>query len=482
MKKFILRFATALILIFIVSCSDDFIDIEPTDTVSVNAMYKTDSDFNDAVNGCYSGLRDVYTTWWWFGDLRGDDSYDELIKGHSYFDLFTVDVDDGTVSTAWRRWYIIISRCNEILAQIENKDAAVITNKNRYIGEAKFIRALSYFNLVRIWGDVPMVTKPVTATEAYKIAREPLANVYNTVIIPDLLEAEQFLPVKYSGKLVGKATSGAAKALLGEVYLTLRDFQKAETKLGDLTKSPYTYSLLAEYNDLFYYDKGEHHAEYIFDIEYITGGVSLGHGLTNNFTPKDVPTLKFYGLTTGDGNNNPPFALFDIFVTGDKRKDITAANGFTDAQGVYHQLMPNANDVQTYTRKYLFVSMSGAGDSGANWKVYRFGDVLLMYAEALNESGKTTEALVELNKIRTRAGVPVKSGLTQSETRDAIALERRLELSFEGKRWFDLVRTGKAFSTMAPIGMKEYMTVWPVPQNQIDLYNDPAIFWQNSGY
>jgi hypothetical protein len=480
--KFI-RVTMTLLLIVLMSCSEEFIDLQPTDTVSVGALYKTDNDFNDAVNGAYNGLMQVYKTWWWYGDLRGDDSYDELVKGHSYFDLFTLDVNDGTVSASWRDWYITVFRCNVVLDQIASKDVALIPNKDRYIGEAKFIRALSYFNLVRIFGDVPMITKPVGALEAYTIPRKALATIYSEVIIPDLLDAETKLPVSYTtSTLVGKATSGAAKSLLGEVYLTLKDFQKAEAKLRELTASPFTYKLLAKYDDLFKYDLNEHHTEYIFDIEYKTGGLGLGHTLTNNFCPKDVATLKFYGLTTGDGNNNPPFALFDIFPAGDKRKEITCANGYTDANGVYHKLLPNANDVQTYTRKYIYTTQSGAGDSGANWKVYRYGDVILMFAEALNENGKTSEALTQLNLIRVRAGVPVYTGLTQSQTRDAIALERRLELSFEGKRWFDLVRTGKALSTMASTGMKDYMTIWPVPQNQMDLYNNTTIFWQNPGY
>lgn len=481
MKKLVTIVAMTFFITFM-SCKKDFIDLQPTDTVGVGALYTTDRDFNDAVNGCYTGLLQAYKNWWNYGDLRADDSWDELVKGDSYFDIFTLDVNDGDVSTSWRNWYIVISRVNEVLFRIKDKDVATVPNKDRYVAEAKFIRALTYFNLVRIFGDVPMLTVPVTSKEAYTIPREPVANVYSNIIIPDLLEAETILPVKYTGTNVGKATAGAAKSLLGHVYMTLSDFAKAEPKFQELTLPPFTYSLLANYNDLFDYNKEEHHSEYIFDIEYITGGLGLGNSFTNDFCPKDIPTLAFYKLTTGNGNNNPTFAFIDLFPAGDKRKDISAANGFTDANGVYHKLLQNSNDVQTYTRKYIFVTQSGVGDSPANWKVYRYADVLLMYAEALNENGKTAEALINLNKVRTRAGLTDLSGLTQTQIRDAIELERRLELSFEGLRWFDLVRTGKALSTMASIGMKDYMNIWPVPQNQIDLYNNPAIFWQNPGY
>ncbi len=127
--------------------------------------------------------------------------------------------------------------------------------------------------------------------------------------------------------------------------------------------------------------------------------------------------------------------------------------------------------------------VGSASDSKVNWKVIRYADVLLMLAEALNENGKTQMALTYLNMVRTRAGVPVYSGLPQTDTREKIYLERRLELYMEGQRWFDLVRTGRALSVMAPYGMKDYMTVFPIAQGQIDIVNDPAIFhhdrWNN---
>jgi hypothetical protein len=123
-----------------------------------------------------------------------------------------------------------------------------------------------------------------------------------------------------------------------------------------------------------------------------------------------------------------------------------------------------------------------SGDSKANWKVLRYADVLLMYAEALNENGKTDQALTTLNIVRDRAGLTGYSALNQSDTREMIYLERRLELAFEGHRWFDLLRTGRALSVMEPYGMKANMTVFPLPLSQVQLINDPAIFPQNPGY
>lgn len=121
-------------------------------------------------------------------------------------------------------------------------------------------------------------------------------------------------------------------------------------------------------------------------------------------------------------------------------------------------------------------------DSKANWKVIRYADVLLMLAEALNENGKTTEALSYLNQVRERAGLAGYANLTQAEAREKIYLERRLELYLEGHRWFDLIRTDQALAVMQPYGMKPYMTVFPIPQSQIEVVNNPAVFSQNPGY
>jgi starch-binding outer membrane protein, SusD/RagB family len=461
--------------VLLMSCQRDFIDLTPVDTLTTLSLYNTDEGFNQAVNGCYAGLADVYENWWMFGDLRADDVCDERIREYSYFDLFYLDVNDSTCSGTWRKLYVIVTRTNLLLFYIKNKDSAVIPNKVRYVAEAEFIRALAYFDLVRIFGDVPEITIPVTVSEAYKIPREPVANIYRDIILPDLMDAENNLPVKYTGQDIGRATSGAAKALLSEVYLTLSDFVSAEAKLSELTKAPYSYALLTDYTDLFDYSKDEHHSEYIFDIEYITGGIGLGSAFTNKFCPRDQPTIKLYkvvGNGSGALNFCPP-GFWNVWLPGDKRKAITMVKGHN----------PFASDPFTYTLKYMFATQTGENDSPANWKVYRYADVLLMYAEALNENGKTADALIYLNMVHQRADLEViPAGMTKLQMRDAIAMERRYELTAEGHRWFDLVRTGQALEACAFTGMKYYMTIFPVPQIQIDFYNNKEIFWQNTGY
>ena len=478
----IISLATILIM---PSCKKSFIEKDPVSSVTIDNLYKTDKDFQDAIIGTYQALRNQYANMWQFGDLRGDDAFIDISNQPSStgVDLFSINSSDPLLKNTWANYYIVINCANNILSKIVNVDATVVKNKDRYIGETKFLRAIAYFDLVRIFGDVQMITDVPTIDKVASSPRTSVATIYSEIIIKDLLEATTKLPLKCSGTEVGRATNGAAKAILGKVYLTTKDFQKAQAVLQELTIAPYTYSLLANYNDLFDYTKNEHHSEYIFDIEYESGMGGLGSPWTNAFMPNVPAMLNYYKIQGGFGESISPTKLFvDLWYSGDKRKDVSVqcCGTFTNpTTGVVTTF--NSNTAQSYTKKYI-TDVAIGGDSRANWKVIRYADVLLMLAEALNENGKITEALVPLNMVRARAGLTADESLTQSEARDSIALERRFELSFEGHRWFDLVRTGKALSACASVGMQNYMTVFPVPLSQIQVMNNPTIFPQNPGY
>lgn len=341
-----------VVLTFLLSCKKDFIELSPQSSASTDALYKTDKDFQDAVVGIYTSYQSIYQTFWQFGDLPGDDTEQQ----HSaQLDLVNINNFLATSATpslhnTWSDHYRIIFRANTVLEKIEKADPAVVTNKNRHIGEAKFLRALAYFNLVRIFGDVPMVTAPLTIEEASKTGREKVDKVYEEVIVKDLLDAEIKLPAKYTGTDVSKATKGAAKALLGKVYVTRKDFAKAEPKLQEMTTLGY--SLLPNYNDLFDYTKDEHHSEYIFDIEYTDGGLGLGSGFTNNFTPNLAAVINFFGLKGAGGQQGAPTTeIFTLYESGDKRKDISiarVADGLVDKNGQKIPLTPI--DVTTYSK------------------------------------------------------------------------------------------------------------------------------------
>lgn len=479
MKKTLCLLITGTL--FLVSCKKDFIELIPVSTVSVDVLYQTDKDFRDAIIGCYNPFRAQYQNFWLFGDLRSDDSKQEIPSNVSFFtmDNFTMASDANLLRDTWQRYYTVINLTNAVLSRIAPTDPAIITSKDRDIGEAEFLRSLAYFDLVRIFGDVPMITTPVTIEESYKIGRAKADSVYDQVIIKGLIDAQSKLPVKYTGTDIGRATQGAAKALLGKVYLTRKDFVNAEAKLKEVTAMGY--ALLAKYTDLFDYSKDEHHSEYIFDIEY-EQGIGMGSNFTNTFLPNSAQMAAFYGVVGSRGEaNSPTDGIIAAFDAKDLRKDISVGlkGGYKDNNGNFIPLL--ATTSQTYTRKYLTPVIAN-GDGRANWKVIRYADVLLMYAEALNENDKTDQALVYLNQVRSRAGLAGYSGLTKSDARTRIYEERRLELSFEGHRWFDLVRTGRALSIMQSFGMQPYMNVFPIPLGQIQIMNNPAIFPQNTGY
>lgn len=479
MKKSINIFVCTLL--FLSSCSGDFIDFLPTSSVTTDIIYKTDKDFLDALTGVYTPVRDQYREFFIFGDVRADDSWVEIAKNNSasYSDRFTLNSGDGLLNNTWLRYYQAIFRVNTILSKIESANETDVPNKNRYIGEARFLRALCYFDLVRIFGDVPAVTVPISIQESYLIPREAVATIYNNIIIPDFQAAETSLSASYSGTDMGRPTIGAAKALLGRVYLTIKDYSKAESKLNEVTSMGY--QLLSDYNDLFDYTN-KRHSEYIFNIEY-ESGVNGGSNFTNAFMPNFIAMTTFFGISGyGDEWNSPTRAFYDLFEENDQRKEISVGiyGGYYDADATFVPIPSNTN--QTYTKKYV-AQNPARNDSRADWKVIRYADVLLMLAEAMNENGKTQDAIPYLNQIRERAGVSVyPTTMNQAETRNAIEKERRLELSFEGVRWFDLVRTGKAYEVMNEFGMTEYMTLFPLPLTQVQLINDPAILPQNPGY
>jgi hypothetical protein len=227
MKK-ITRFIT-LAFVLLMACKKDFIIITPTSNVSIDILFKTDKDYQDAVIGCYNTLQGLAGNIWQFGDLRGDDTQAGITSNtptYAYdIDQFYINNDAVLLSETWRDWYKLIYRTNTILSNIAGADPTIVTLKNRHIAEAKFLRALAYFYLVRIFGDVPMVTTPITVEESFKIPRESVDNIYDKIIISDLLVAENGLSLKYTGADVGRATIGAAKAILGKVYLTRYDLR-----------------------------------------------------------------------------------------------------------------------------------------------------------------------------------------------------------------------------------------------------------------
>ena len=471
------------------SCKKSFIDITDPTRIATADYYNDSTSIAAAVVAAYSGLTDVYGRSgssrgiWPFAEVASDNST-AVVDGVGVgdFELFTYTSANTLLQGSWVAAYKCIARCNLVLARAPDVKMAAAT-KSRYLAEVKFIRALTYFNAVRIWGDVPLVTKEIqTVAEAYTYGRTIKDSVYQQ-IIQDLTEAEALLPVKYTSATdLGRVTQGAAKGILAKVYLTLQNYPLAVAKLNEFIAlyDNTTYSLQTGYANIFS-TTNELNAEIIFAVRYTKGGFGTGSPFTNYFAPNAAVSG---GIGNAGQYNTVRKDLADTFL----------ANGASDARYAASIGLYTPNNVY-YTKKYTDVPAAD-GDADCDWIVLRYADVLLMYAEALNEQSNTNAATATpyLNRVRTRAGLTGLDPLVQTQAglRQAIEKERRLELNMEGHRWFDLVRTGRAITVMnnhftkyqikngsTVVQIDSHNLLFPVPLSEIN--TNPALT-QNQGY
>lgn len=462
MKKILVLASLATLLM--TSCGDSFFDLEPASSVTIDKVYKTASDYNVAVIGCYAKLQSQVNFYTECCEYRSDnlslgaptagtqDRYD--------IDHFTEKPSNGILSSYWANFNNNVYRCNLLLDQIDGANFAE-NLKKQYKGEAMFIRALNYFNMYRIWGGVPATKHVVSAAEALKVARYSDEQMFD-LITGDLKEIvdNNYLPETYSSADMGRATSGAAKALLGKVYLTFHKWTEAKDILSQLIGK---YQLVSPVAQVFDVDN-KNNNEIIFAVHFNKEIEGEGHSY-------------WYNLTNASDDTNQTSSLLNTFPTGDARKDLIT----------YVQVEKNVRLMNKFydTKSPTFKTV------GNDQILLRYADVLLMYAEALNEiqydASEGSLALKYLNAVRQRAGISnltVKQLPTQEKFRKGILVERQREFPYEGQRWFDLVRMGFAKSVMAENGVeiKDYQLLFPIPQQEIEKVGDKSILWQNPGY
>lgn len=412
-------------------CKRSFIELSDPNRIYSGNYIKDAVSLKSALTANYNTLLPIYNGMFQaFGDVASDNSTAQ-IGGPAYnlLDNFTFDQTWGTLSLMWNASYKSIAQSNLVIG----KGAVVAmdeTQRNRYLAEAKFVRALNYFNLVQLFGAVPLVTTPLdNYKDSYNYGRQPAAEVY-AQIVKDLTEAATVLPATYTGADIGRVTSGAANALLGKVYLTQKKYNDALTALNKVTG----YSLLTNFNSVFS-TSNEMNNEIIFAVRYTrAAGLGLGSGFGINMLPS---TVTMAGSVGAQYNNEMP-EWANLYSATDNRKGISVVYSATGKPTEY------------YCSKFLDPSAIPAANAENDWIVLRYADVLLMKAEALNElnAAPTAEAFTAINDVRTRAGLAPLVALTQSTFRTAVEMERRLELCLEGHRWFDLVRTGRAIDVM----------------------------------
>ena len=508
--------ATALTL---GACNDSkFLTEVPYDFVGPTNFYKTAGDAVAAVNGVYATMENSTGTNYYGGlfpmlvEFTTEMQTPYLSAGNerSLVDNYNFTPSHNYIYQAWANSYLMINRANGVIDHVPGIQMDTVL-RGRIVGEAKFLRALAYFNLVRLFGGVPLETHETTSLDSLNKPRATAQDVY-TFIIKDLQDAAQVLPnwKTYGSTDQGRATRGAAKTLLAKVYLqraatgvgTAADYQSALTLLQDVDATE-GYALVANYEDLFD-GLHKHNSEVIFDIQCINAP-GLGCHVSNQVAPRQSN----YG-TSQNGSFTAELPFFQEFALNDVRRADTWQLSFVNKKNQVvkwdsTQTSKTAYGADTpYMRKFLD-SLSTGNDS-KNYIILRYADNLLMEAEAIDAiSGPTTDAYAAIDKVRARAGIgALVAGLSQDDFRDSVFHERRLELAMEGPNgYFDSQRNwawasqrivanmllGQAtgFKTSKypkanPFGngpIPDQYKLMPIPQRAIDLN---PLLTQNPGW
>jgi hypothetical protein len=445
MKKIII-FSIATILF--ASCAN--LEEIPESQLSTSQFYKTQSDAISAVTAVYSALNHTDSNLPYYNALfnvtsgfSADDNQPGPKAGSTdarSLAAFTATSTNSNYLAPWVQSYRLINRANTAIDLIPSisGDTTVL---NRLVREAKFLRGLAYYNLVRWYGGVPLVLHETTSLANLQIARSTVDEVY-AQIIKDFTDAT-YLPATYTSSDVFRATSGAAYSLLMSVAITHQQWQEASNYYSFISKLGY--QLYSNFGDNFSssvkYTGGSNLGEHIFDAWQISdGNTASPTGDTNIMGQREAPANgMFVGGGTGGDTDNPNVTLRQYFKSYDKRTAVTFIDSVlvssTSSKKTYNPHFYKWYD-PNYPKNLL--------NDGVNVPIIRYAEVVLYYAEAQNElNGPNSAAYTAINKIRNRAGLPnLTTGLTQDQFRDSVFLERRKEFAHEAVvRWFDLVRT-----------------------------------------
>jgi len=483
------RIYILLLLAGSLSVSCNKLKEDPNSLVTTSQFYKTESDARAAVAAAYSTLNsDPAADFPIYGRnlnlLTGNGSDDQVFSPSNTnpdvraLGTATYVATNDRLKKSWQQHYYGISRANVAIDNIPDIpiDTAL---RSQLVREAKFIRALLYFNLVRFHGDVPLILHDPTTVDVNKllVPRTSKDSVYQQ-IIADLSDAAN-LPKAFTGADKGRATSGAAHGLLAKVYVTRRQWAAALTELQQVINGGYGYDLFDNFQDAFQ-KATKNGKEHLFSVQFET---NLGAKNSTQFVSSGDFNSFNVAVYPGD---LPSDSLYKLFDENDTRRSVTffttlynAATGKTVdfgaprfAKFIDYSLSPLSNQAQ----------------SGINYPVLRYADILLLYAETLNEinGGPTADAYTAINRVRSRAHIDnLATGLNQSQFREAVFLERRKEFIQEGNRWFDLSRRGGTYlydalkKLPAKTGAAVKDTLYPIPQSERDLN---PLLTQNPGW
>jgi tetratricopeptide (TPR) repeat protein len=467
-------------LVMMTSCSD-FLELQPEYQVNENSFYKNANDFETALIGNYAGLQGLHSaSLLYIGELTTDNAevrWTSPEVAETEADEVNFTPSNNFLNAIWNGCFATVSRSNNVLSRIDGVDLPT-DRKNQFKGEALFLRAYGYFYLVRLFGDVPLVEVAFRSPNEimdFDMSRKPTSQIYE-LIKRDLLEAASLLSGT-TGLSKSRASSGAARTLLGKVYLTLGEYDQAASVLKEVVDSG-TYSLDQDYFQLFT-NHNDELPESIFEIKYISGNVGEGNSFSRLFTPARFDMAIFPNNMQGSGRILPTEEMASSYEPGDRRRSLSIGDSVLLVTGNYER--------DLHGLKFVDFTSGIVNDGGINFTSLRYADVLLMYAEALNETEANTEAHTYLNMVRNRAGLEAVWGLSQEEFRLTIERERRSEFFLEGHRWFDLVRTNRLQTVMNQyfqdkglnFSVAEHERIMPIPLREIDI--DPNL-QQNPGF
>ncbi|GAA4319982.1 RagB/SusD family nutrient uptake outer membrane protein [Compostibacter hankyongensis] len=516
MKKIFLYIAVALITLQ--SCSEDNLNLAPETSLSSVSFFKNAAEFDQAVVSAYTNLRLIAVTGIYMDEIRSDNTFFTIYQADrgtetsaeamaEFLDNATSSQEPNNPGNRYGNDYSGIAKVNTVLSRLENREDIAQGVKDTLSGEALFLRAYYYYDLVQHYGGVPLQLKEVTSEKEAFLPRNTVEEVYSQ-IIADLTNAIPKLPVATTFPQSGRATRGAAKMLLAYAYMSKpeREYAKAEKELLDITHM--NYGLLDNYADVF--DPAHKNSrESIFEVQYQAGNDGQQSDFIWRFIPKTTNTEAILGLhgtnlrggLSSGGWNVPTQEMVDSYEDGDKRlpASIGVAVGSLSGESFTTEAMenpvgfhpPSGKAYFYFIKKYLHPPYAVEWNTDDNWPVYRYSGALLLLAECLVAQNKSPEALPYLNQVRKRAGLP---DMTVA-TKESVADEMRHELAFENHRWTDLIRNGNAVNVLnekgerlkalygwllpASFKVTENRLIYAIPSREIQINSNLV---QNPGY
>ncbi|WP_236973486.1 RagB/SusD family nutrient uptake outer membrane protein [Membranihabitans maritimus] len=489
MKKY--KIAILLFYLILTFSCENYLDKAPISQFNTGSFYENEEGVLLAVNGAYNLFKNPYINYLpQMAEARSDNhSTSYSVYNYTIVSRFNDDEVTNICWSAWQGYYRAITACNYVLDNIDNVEFTLGEERKIFAkGEVRFLRALAYFDLFRLFGGIPLVDKVSTPEEVRKTPRATDTEMYK-FLIDELKQAANELPAAWEGNDIGRATLYAAKGILSRVYLTQKDWNSAKAELEDIINSGF-FERFSNWEDI-WDDANDNGKEFVFQIQFVSGNIGQGNSYSSEVIPPDISSDEVpFG-----GDNGYFYAsqdIYDAFSDEDKRRDITVQKG-------YKTLTGDVNTSTVWVKKFVVGNATARFDFEINWPVLRISDVYLMYAEVLNELNysSTGQALDILNWNRNRAGlVPLNSSevSNQASFRLAIEKERRLEFAFENIRWFDLVRTNRVFEVVNSFlvaetypdpnnyKVRDHQLLFAIPREVLNRNPDRDYMWQNPGY